>query len=126
MAQNYESVLIMDPNLSEDKVKEYTEQFSKEITERGGNVLQMVCDLTIAKESAVFRQVGPMMGSYDAGYGTWYLEDLVGKKRAKEIWYCTCIIRSAPMSCARYWSMCATAQAPVQIQVQTDGRGACW
>ncbi|MEM7074386.1 MAG: enoyl-CoA hydratase-related protein [Pseudomonadota bacterium] len=53
----------------------------------GGNVLQMVCDMTIAKESAVFRQVGPMMGSFDAGYGTWYLEDLVGKKRAKEIWY---------------------------------------
>jgi naphthoate synthase len=53
----------------------------------GGNVMQMVCDLTIAKESAVFRQVGPMMGSFDAGYGTWYLEDLVGKKRAKEIWY---------------------------------------
>ena len=53
----------------------------------GGNVLQVVCDLTIAKESAVFRQVGPMMGSFDAGYGTWYLEDLVGKKKAKEIWY---------------------------------------
>lgn len=53
----------------------------------GGNVLQVVCDLTIAKESAVFRQVGPMMGSFDAGYGTWYLEDLVGKKRAKEIWF---------------------------------------
>ena len=53
----------------------------------GGNVLQMVCDLTIAKESAVFRQVGPMMGSFDAGYGTWYLEDLIGKKRAKEMWY---------------------------------------
>lgn len=53
----------------------------------GGNVLQVVCDVTIAKESAVFRQVGPMMGSFDAGYGTWYLEDLVGKKRAKEIWY---------------------------------------
>lgn len=53
----------------------------------GGNVLQMVCDLTVAKRSAVFRQVGPMMGSFDAGYGTWYLEDLVGKKKAKEIWY---------------------------------------
>lgn len=50
-------------------------------------MLQVVCDLTIAKESAVFRQVGPMVGSFDAGYGTWYLEDLVGKKRAKEIWY---------------------------------------
>jgi naphthoate synthase len=53
----------------------------------GGNVLQMLCDCTIAKESAVFRQVGPMMGSFDAGYGTWYLEDLVGKKRAKEMWF---------------------------------------
>jgi naphthoate synthase len=54
----------------------------------GGNVLQMVCDLTIACRSAIFRQVGPMMGSFDAGYGTWYLEDLVGKKRAKEMWFC--------------------------------------
>ena len=53
----------------------------------GGNVLQVVCDLTIAKQSAVFRQVGPMMGSFDAGYGTWHLEDLVGKKRAKDIWF---------------------------------------
>lgn len=53
----------------------------------GGQVLQVMCDLTIAKESAVFRQVGPMMGSFDAGYGTWYLEDLVGKKKAKEMWF---------------------------------------
>lgn len=53
----------------------------------GGNVLQMTCDLAIAKESAVFRQVGPMVGSFDAGYGTWFLEDIVGKRRAKEIWY---------------------------------------
>ena len=52
----------------------------------GGQVLHVMCDLTIAKESAVFRQVGPMMGSFDAGYGTWYLEDLVGKKKAKEMW----------------------------------------
>jgi len=53
----------------------------------GGQVLQVMCDLTIAKEGAIFRQVGPMMGSFDAGYGTWYLEDLVGKKKAKELWY---------------------------------------
>lgn len=61
----------------------------------GGNVLQMVCDITVAKESAVFRQVGPMMGSFDAGYGTWYLEDLVGKKRAKEIWFANPKIKAA-------------------------------
>lgn len=53
----------------------------------GGNVLANVCDLTIASEDAVFRQVGPMVGSFDAGYGSWYLEDSVGRKRAKEMWY---------------------------------------
>lgn len=53
----------------------------------GGNVLHTVCDLTIAADTAVFRQVGPLVGSYDAGYGTWYLEDTIGRKRAKEMWY---------------------------------------
>ncbi|QSE93002.1 enoyl-CoA hydratase/isomerase family protein [Rhodococcus pseudokoreensis] len=53
----------------------------------GGNVLHTVCDLTIASDNAVFRQVGPMVGSFDAGYGSWYLEDTIGRKRAKEMWY---------------------------------------
>ncbi|MER6560522.1 enoyl-CoA hydratase-related protein [Streptomyces sp. NPDC001027] len=53
----------------------------------GGNVLATVCDLTIASENAVFRQVGPLVGSFDAGYGSWYLEDTIGRKRAKEMWY---------------------------------------
>jgi naphthoate synthase len=53
----------------------------------GGHVLHVVCDLTIAAETAVFRQVGPSMGSFDAGFGTWYLEDAIGRKRAKEMWY---------------------------------------
>lgn len=53
----------------------------------GGNVLHTMCDLTIAAENAVFRQVGPMVGSFDAGFGTWYLEEAIGRKRAKEMWY---------------------------------------
>ncbi len=53
----------------------------------GGNVLHTMCDLSIASENAVFRQVGPMVGSFDAGYGTWYLEEAIGRKRAKELWY---------------------------------------
>jgi naphthoate synthase len=53
----------------------------------GGNVLQVMCDLALASERAVFRQVGPMVGSYDAGFGTWYLEDMIGRRRAKEMWY---------------------------------------
>ncbi len=52
----------------------------------GGNVLALICDLTIASSKAVFRQVGPLMGSFDAGFGTWYLEAAVGRKKAKEIW----------------------------------------
>jgi naphthoate synthase len=53
----------------------------------GGHVLHVMCDLTVAAESAVFRQVGPLVGSFDAGFGTWYLEDLIGRKRAKEMWF---------------------------------------
>lgn len=53
----------------------------------GGNVLQVVCDISIASHDAIFRQVGPMVGSFDAGFGTWYLEELVGRRKAKEMWY---------------------------------------
>ncbi|HEX5608898.1 MAG TPA: enoyl-CoA hydratase-related protein [Solirubrobacterales bacterium] len=53
----------------------------------GGHVMQVMCDLSVAAESAVFRQVGPMVGSFDAGFGTWYLEATIGRKRAKEMWY---------------------------------------
>jgi 2-ketocyclohexanecarboxyl-CoA hydrolase len=53
----------------------------------GGNVLQVVCDLSIASEKAIFGQVGPKVGSVDPGYGTAYLARLVGEKKAREIWY---------------------------------------
>lgn len=52
----------------------------------GGNVLQAVCDFSVAAENAVFRQVGPSMGSYDGGFGIWYLEALIGRRKAKEMW----------------------------------------
>ncbi|MEM8985820.1 MAG: enoyl-CoA hydratase-related protein [Pseudomonadota bacterium] len=53
----------------------------------GGNVLATLCDLTIACESAKFGQVGPKMGSVDAGFGTALLARNVGEKKAREIWY---------------------------------------
>jgi len=53
----------------------------------GGNVLQVLCDLTIAADTAVFGQVGPRVGSVDPGFGTAYLARLVGEKKAREIWY---------------------------------------
>lgn len=53
----------------------------------GGNVLQVVCDLTIAADNAIFGQTGPKVGSFDAGYGAGYLARIVGHKKAREIWY---------------------------------------
>jgi naphthoate synthase len=53
----------------------------------GGHVLQVICDLTIAADNAVFGQVGPKVGSWDGGFGASVLSDLVGPKRAKEIWF---------------------------------------
>jgi len=52
----------------------------------GGHVLHVVCDLTIAAENARFGQTGPRVGSWDGGFGTSVLRDLVGTKKAKEIW----------------------------------------
>ena len=53
----------------------------------GGHVLHVVCDLTIAADTAIFGQVGPRVGSVDPGFGTAYLARLVGEKKAREIWY---------------------------------------
>jgi 2-ketocyclohexanecarboxyl-CoA hydrolase len=52
----------------------------------GGHVLHVLCDLTIASDTAVFGQTGPRVGSFDAGFGTAYLARVVGEKRAREIW----------------------------------------
>jgi naphthoate synthase len=54
----------------------------------GGHVLHLICDLTIAADNARFGQVGPKVGSFDGGYGASLLAELVGVKKAKEIWFC--------------------------------------
>jgi 2-ketocyclohexanecarboxyl-CoA hydrolase len=53
----------------------------------GGHVLHVLCDLTIAADTARFGQNGPRVGSYDAGFGTGYLARVIGEKRAREIWF---------------------------------------
>jgi 2-ketocyclohexanecarboxyl-CoA hydrolase len=53
----------------------------------GGHVLHVLCDLTIAADTARFGQVGPKVGSVDPGFGTMYLARVVGQKKAREIWY---------------------------------------
>ena len=51
----------------------------------GGHVLHILCDLSIAAETAKFGQTGPKVGSFDAGYGAGYLAAMVGQKKAREM-----------------------------------------
>ncbi|MEI6507189.1 MAG: 1,4-dihydroxy-2-naphthoyl-CoA synthase [Bacteroidota bacterium] len=53
----------------------------------GGHVLHVICDLTIAAENARFGQTGPMVGSFDGGFGASYLARIIGQKKAREIWF---------------------------------------
>ncbi len=53
----------------------------------GGQVLHLVCDLTLAADNAVFGQTGPRVGSFDGGFGASYLARVVGQKKAREIWF---------------------------------------
>lgn len=85
----------------------------------GGNVLALLCDLTIAAESAVFGQVGPKMGSVDPGFGTAYMARVIGEKRAREVWYL----------CRRYSARDALAMGMVNAVVpdgELDAEVARW
>jgi len=85
----------------------------------GGQVWQMVCDLSIASDNAVFGQVGPRVGSFDIGFGTGDLVRTVGMKKAKEMWF----------MCKRYTAKEALEMGLVNAVVpfeQLDGEVEKW
>ncbi|MDP7627496.1 MAG: enoyl-CoA hydratase-related protein, partial [SAR202 cluster bacterium] len=51
-----------------------------------GNILAYMCDFTIASERSTFGQTGPRVGSPATGWEIGYLANVVGQKRAREIW----------------------------------------
>jgi naphthoate synthase len=53
----------------------------------GGQILHLVCDLSIAADNAQFGQTGPRVGSFDGGFGAGLLARAVGVRKAKEIWF---------------------------------------
>jgi 2-ketocyclohexanecarboxyl-CoA hydrolase len=75
----------------------------------GGHVLHVLCDLSIASDTAIFGQVGPRVGSFDAGFGTAYLARLVGEKRAREIWM---LCRQYDAVTAERWGLVNRIVAP--------------
>jgi len=76
----------------------------------GGHVLHLCCDLTIAADNARFGQTGPRVGSWDGGFGASLLADLVGTKKAKEIW----------MLCRQYDAHEALAMGLINTVVPLD------
>ena len=53
----------------------------------GGQVLHLLCDLSLAADNAVFGQTGPKVGSFDGGFGAGFLARVVGQRKAREIWF---------------------------------------
>jgi len=82
----------------------------------GGHVLHLVCDLTIAAENARFGQVGPRVGSFDGGFGASLLADLVGPKKAKEIWF---LCRQYSAEQAREMGLVNTVVPLVRLEEET-------
>lgn len=78
----------------------------------GGHVLHVVCDLSIASETAIFGQVGPKVGSVDPGFGTAYLSRVIGEKRAREIWY---LCRKYTAQQALEWGLVNAVVPPEQL-----------
>lgn len=83
----------------------------------GGNVLATICDLTIASDKAIFGQVGPKVGSVDPGWGTAYLAQVVGEKRAREMWY---LCRRYTAAQALQMGLCNAVVAHDQLDAEID------
>lgn len=85
----------------------------------GGQVLHLLCDLSLAAENAQFGQTGPRVGSFDGGFGCAHLARLVGQRRAREIWFL----------CRRYGAQQALAMGLVNEVVplaELENEGVRW
>jgi naphthoate synthase len=85
----------------------------------GGQVLHLLCDLSLAADNAVFGQTGPRVGSFDGGFGAGYLARVVGQRKAREIWFL----------CRRYNADQALAMGLVNAVVpleQLEAEGVAW
>ena len=81
----------------------------------GGHVLHLLCDLTIAAESARFGQTGPRVGSFDAGFGSAYMARVVGEKRAREIWF---LCRQYDAATAERWGLVNKVVPATELRVE--------
>jgi naphthoate synthase len=82
----------------------------------GGHILHLVCDLSIAGDNARFGQTGPMVGSFDGGYGSSLLARTIGIKRAKEVWF---LCRQYDAQTALNWGLVNTVVPLADLEKET-------
>jgi naphthoate synthase len=82
----------------------------------GGHVLHVVCDLTIAADNARFGQTGPMVGSFDGGYGSGLLARQIGQKLAREVWF---MCRQYDAAQALEWGLVNAVVPLADLEVET-------
>lgn len=82
----------------------------------GGHILHLVCDLSIAADNARFGQTGPMVGSFDGGYGSSLLARTIGIKRAKEVWF---LCRQYDAQTAYDWGLVNTVVPLADLEKET-------
>ena len=81
----------------------------------GGHVLHVLCDLSIAADTARFGQTGPRVGSFDAGFGTAYLARAIGEKRAREVWM---LCRQYDAATAERWGLVNQVVPPNKLRAE--------
>jgi naphthoate synthase len=82
----------------------------------GGHILHLVCDLSLAADNARFGQTGPMVGSFDGGYGSSLLARTIGLKRAKEVWF---LCRQYGADQALEWGLVNTVVPLADLEAET-------
>jgi len=81
----------------------------------GGHVLHLLCDLTLAADTARFGQSGPRVGSFDAGFGTGLLARVIGEKRAREVWF---LCRQYDAETAERWGLVNRVVPAVELRAE--------
>jgi 2-ketocyclohexanecarboxyl-CoA hydrolase len=81
----------------------------------GGHVLHVLCDMTIAADTAQFGQNGPRVGSFDAGLGSGYLARVIGEKRAREMWF---MLRRLTAAEALEWGLVNKVVPAAELRAQ--------
>jgi enoyl-CoA hydratase/carnithine racemase len=91
------------------------------MTVGGGNEFNMACDLAIAAEHVIVRQVGPARGSVPAGGATQWLPILVGDRRAREILF---LCEPIPAKTALDWGLINQVVPLAELDAAVDAMAA--